>query len=67
MSKKGRGEQHVLSVPLRGIIQCHLHPAIPWQVAPQQSLPPFHRVSVRKRRNDLRLLSGGAVAASIGP
>jgi hypothetical protein len=28
-----------------GIIQCHLHPAIPWQVAPQQSLPPFHRAT----------------------
>lgn len=27
----------------RGIIQCHLHPAIPYKVAPQQSLAPFHR------------------------
>ena len=27
----------------RCIIQCSPHPAIPWQVAPQQSLPLFHR------------------------
>ena len=29
-----------------GIIQCLLHPTIPWQGAPQQSRPPFRRVTV---------------------
>jgi len=26
------------------LIQCHLYPVIPWRVAPQHSLAPFHRM-----------------------
>ena len=35
----------VCNSPLGHFIQCLLHPAIPWQVAPQQSLTPFHRAT----------------------
>jgi len=33
----GGNSRFIQAVSSRGIIQCHLHPAIPRQVAPQQS------------------------------
>ena len=43
LNNKGGGT--VMYCPPVGIIQCLLHPVIPWPVAPQQSLPPFHRAT----------------------
>jgi len=33
-------------IDLPDVMNRHPHPAIPWQVAPQQSLPPLHRPSL---------------------
>jgi len=39
------GERHQRPLPFElSIFQCYLHPAIPRQVAPQQSLTPFYQI-----------------------
>jgi len=51
---------------IKGIIQCLLHPAIPRQGAPQQSLLPFYRATGTQIKN-LQIFSLDFLVITLGP